>query len=100
MMFATLLCDLLVASGLVIGATLPTFEQVSLEEPLDWIAGGRLFPGYVIAGYNTPFSSVNATDWADKILGICESIPTCTSSLTYAGNKYRPISPMASSSTC
>lgn len=55
------------------------FTQVALTPPLDWIAGGSLFPSQIIAGYNAPLDEYTAEEWSAHILDACKGYEACTS---------------------
>lgn len=61
------------------------FKKLELEKPLNWIAGSRLFPANVIAGFNSELSQYDAQGWADYILGQCKQFSACTSTTSFQG---------------
>ncbi|KJZ73897.1 hypothetical protein HIM_06790 [Hirsutella minnesotensis 3608] len=60
------------------------YVPVALEEPLDWSAGSRLFPGNVIAGYNAELNKYTKETWAAYMLNQCKLYSACDSSLSYS----------------
>lgn len=61
------------------------FTQVALTPPLDWIAGGSLFPSQIIAGYNAPLDEYTAEEWSAHILDACKGFEACTSADGFQG---------------
>lgn len=61
------------------------FTQVALTPPLDWIAGGSLFPSQIIAGYNAPLDEYTAEEWSAHILDACKGYEACTSADGFQG---------------
>lgn len=59
--------------------------QLNLPDPQDWIAGPRLFPTNVVAGYHANLTQYNKDSWAKYVKGQCERFSACTSSITYSG---------------
>lgn len=66
-------------------ATGADFKQLGLEKPLNWVAGPRLFPGNVIAGFNAELPQYNAQGWADYVLDQCKQYSACTSTISFQG---------------
>ncbi|CAH0025351.1 unnamed protein product [Clonostachys rhizophaga] len=62
-----------------------TYVKVTLEEPLNWIAGARLFPSNVIAGYNGDLCDYTAEAWEKFVQDKCKTFAECTSSLSFSG---------------
>ncbi|KAM4065053.1 hypothetical protein HRG_004606 [Hirsutella rhossiliensis] len=60
------------------------YVPVPLEEPLEWSAGNRLFPGNVIAGYNAGYEDYNKDTWAEHVLQQCKTFSACDSSLSFS----------------
>ncbi|KAH8884375.1 hypothetical protein GQ53DRAFT_880134 [Thozetella sp. PMI_491] len=60
-------------------AAAANFTKVTLEEPLNWIAGRRLFPGNIIAGYHDDLDNYTASAWATYVLDQCKGYTACTS---------------------
>ncbi|GJC82521.1 hypothetical protein ColLi_05359 [Colletotrichum liriopes] len=50
----------------------------------NWVAGGSLFPGQVIAGYHGELGNYTADTWSAYVLEKCKSYTACTSSMTYS----------------
>lgn len=61
------------------------FTQVALTPPLNWIAGGSLFPSQIIAGYNADLDEYTAETWSDHILDACKTFDACTSADGFQG---------------
>ncbi|KAK7754888.1 hypothetical protein SLS62_003202 [Diatrype stigma] len=64
-------------------ATGPDFKKLELDTPLNWVAGASLFPGNVIAGFNSELSQYDAQGWADYVLDQCKQYSACTSTVSY-----------------
>jgi len=64
------------------------FVPVTLEEPLNWLAGSYLFPSQIIAGYNAPVDNYTAENWTAHILSQCKGYTACTSANTFQGTAY------------
>lgn len=62
-----------------------SFTPVALTPPLNWVAGPRLFPGNVIAGYNANLTEYDATSWGLHILQACAGYTACTSAHAFQG---------------
>ncbi|PIG83977.1 hypothetical protein AARAC_008634 [Aspergillus arachidicola] len=60
------------------------FEIVDLPDPKNWVAGRRLFPANVIAGYNAAYDQYDAESWADYVLNKCYGYHDCTSTITFS----------------
>ncbi|KHN94069.1 uncharacterized protein MAM_08078 [Metarhizium album ARSEF 1941] len=65
--------------------TAEEFERLHLPSPQNWIAGSRLFPGSIIAGYNADYDKYDAKSWAQHVLTQCKGYEACTSSLSFSG---------------
>ncbi|CAG9946912.1 unnamed protein product [Clonostachys rosea f. rosea IK726] len=65
-----------------------TYVQVLLEAPQNWVAGARLFPSNVIAGYNGDLCDYTAEDWAKFVQDKCKTFAECTSSLSFSGMAF------------
>lgn len=65
------------------------FDRVDLPPPENWVAGPRLFPRNVIAGYNSDYGKYDSDSWADYVLDKCHEFDDCTSTLTFSGEKSR-----------
>ncbi|GKT57157.1 hypothetical protein ColTof4_11309 [Colletotrichum tofieldiae] len=87
MKVATLLNTAVAVSAGVSAAPLEprsSFVQVALPAPQNWVAGGSLFPGQVIAGYHGELGNYTADAWSAYVLEKCKSYAACTSSITYS----------------
>ncbi|KAI8803279.1 hypothetical protein BJ742DRAFT_506162 [Cladochytrium replicatum] len=62
------------------------FVKVPLAEPLNWIAGSRLFPSNIIAGYHADLSEYNEDGYVAYILAQCRTFKDCTSFEIFQGN--------------
>jgi hypothetical protein len=62
----------------------PSWESVRLPGD-DYIAGGELFPGRVIAGYSANDDEYNAESWAQYVLGCTQSFSAGTACVCFSG---------------
>lgn len=83
---SSFISKVMVSAALVPGlAQAADYVPVPLEEPLNWSAGRRLFPGNVIAGYNAGYGEYNKDTWAEHVLQQCKTFSACESSLSFSG---------------
>ncbi|KAM3464867.1 hypothetical protein MY5147_009421 [Beauveria neobassiana] len=61
-----------------------TFQRLPLPDPQDWVAGERLFPSNVIAGYNAKYNEYNKETWAAYVLKHGEGFEACGSTIAYS----------------
>jgi len=61
------------------------FAEVVLTPPLNWLAGGFLFPSQVIASYNSQVDKYSASAWEKHVLDACKSYAACTSATAFQG---------------
>ncbi|KZL78849.1 hypothetical protein CI238_12822 [Colletotrichum incanum] len=61
-----------------------SFVQVTLPAPQNWVAGGSLFPGQVIAAYHAELKDYSADTWSAYVLEKCKGYTACTSSMSYS----------------
>ncbi|VUC32282.1 unnamed protein product [Clonostachys rosea] len=81
---STILPGALFAMEALAEPTTDKYIRVLLEEPQKWVAGSRLFPGNVIAGYNAGLGDYNAESWSNYVFEKCKSFDQCTSSLAFS----------------
>ncbi|GAB1198174.1 hypothetical protein APSETT444_007482 [Aspergillus pseudonomiae] len=77
----------------IIGLCYPVYPQqekhlvrVPLPPPDNWVAGPRLFPGEVIAGYHASIFEHDAKGWREYINEKCEEFHECTSTISLSAN--------------
>ena len=64
------------------------FHPVSLVQPDNWIAGPRLFPSQVIAGYSADYEDYNVGTWAAYILEQAQGFDAATSCISFSGERF------------
>jgi hypothetical protein len=72
----------LVVPGLCVPSGL---HKLCLPDPQNWVAGDKLFPTWVIAGYNADYDKYTNDTWADYILAKCKEFEHCTSTNSFSG---------------
>ncbi|TFK42272.1 hypothetical protein BDQ12DRAFT_720258 [Crucibulum laeve] len=50
----------------------------------NYIPGSALFPGRIIAGYDSEDPAYDADSWAKHILEQCQALPECTTTSSYS----------------
>ncbi|OGM49853.1 hypothetical protein ABOM_001608 [Aspergillus bombycis] len=60
--------------------------RLPLPPPDNWVAGPRLFPGEVIAGFHAHIDEHDAKGWREYVNQQCEKFHDCTSTLSFSAN--------------
>ncbi|RDA87762.1 hypothetical protein CP532_2476 [Ophiocordyceps camponoti-leonardi (nom. inval.)] len=78
--------SLLSAAALTSLASAIGYERIERQGKDNLIAGKRLFPGNVIAGYNADYGNYTAESWAQHVLDECKNkfAKSCDSTITFS----------------
>ncbi|RDA90768.1 hypothetical protein CP533_3610 [Ophiocordyceps camponoti-saundersi (nom. inval.)] len=78
--------SLLTAAALTSAVSATSYERIVMKGKENMIAGRRLFPGNVIAGYNADYGNYTADSWAQHVLDQCKNAFTksCDSTISYS----------------
>ncbi|OJJ38369.1 hypothetical protein ASPWEDRAFT_24311 [Aspergillus wentii DTO 134E9] len=60
------------------------FSPVPLPPPENWLAGPRLFPQNVIAGFHADYDKYNAKSWSEYVEKKCKEFHACTSTHSFS----------------